>query len=133
MNISDESVCGLLLILGSLASQAAPPTTGASEPGEVESRHRVTTAPRPTTFSSPQTEARGIWLASRDLVLPREEMLKRLDQLQQANFNIVLIDTYYRGYVAYPGSEHLAQDPALKGDDVLGWLIDECHKRGMQA
>lgn len=105
----------------------------AQEPGEAEARRRATSAPMSATFTSPASETRGIWLASRDLVLPREELLKRLDQLKAANFNAVLIDTYYRGYVAYAGGEYLPQSPDLNGEDILGWLIEECHKRGMQA
>jgi uncharacterized lipoprotein YddW (UPF0748 family) len=112
--------------------QTTRPATGL-EPGEAEARQRATTAPRPTTFTSPATEVRGVWLASRDMTRPRDELRARLDQLKAANFNTVLIDTCFRGCVAYPGSAHLPQFPDFNGEDVLGWLIDECHARGLRA
>ena len=124
-------VCVLCSCAGAQLKSPAP--APGLEPGEAEARQRTTSATMPTTFTSPAVELRGVWLASRDMVLPRAELLKRLDQLKAANFNAVLIDTYFRGYVAYPGSAHLPQFPEFRGEDVVGWLIDECHKRGMQA
>jgi uncharacterized lipoprotein YddW (UPF0748 family) len=131
-----RSPAGCILAACMLTSCASAQSTRPSpglEPGEAAARQRATTAPRPKTFTSPTNELRGIWLASRDMVRPRDELRARLDQLKAANFNTVLIDTYFRGYVAYPGSAHLPQFPDFKGADVLGWLIDECHARGMRV
>ena len=126
---------GVLLSVSICAAAPAQTRPGAGlEPGEAEARQRATTAPpRPTTFTSPVNEVRGIWLASRDMLRPRDELRDKLDQLKAANFNTVLIDTYFRGHVAYPGSAHLPQFPDFKGNDILGWLIDECHARGLRA
>jgi uncharacterized lipoprotein YddW (UPF0748 family) len=121
-----------LAALAAAHGQTTRPAVGL-EPGEAEARQRATPAPRATTFTSPATEVRGIWLASRDMTRPRDELRAMLDQLKAANFNTVLIDTYFRGYVAYPGSAHLPQFPAFRGEDILGWLIDECHARGLRA
>jgi uncharacterized lipoprotein YddW (UPF0748 family) len=119
-----------LLFVTFAAAQATPPGL---EPGEAEARQRTTDARLPVKFTRPTTEVRGIWLASRDMTMPREDLRNRLDQLKSAHFNTVLIDTYFRGYVAYPGSEHLPQFPDFNGEDVLAFLIDECHQRGMKA
>src|SRR4051812_24724140 len=67
------------------------------------------------------------------MLLPRAEIAAKLDVLKAANFNLVLIDTYFRGFVAYPGSAILPQYPEFHGDDVVGWMIEQAHARGMQA
>ena len=70
------AACGLILCCASacVTSQPAPTTRPAAglEPGEAEARQRTTSATMPTTFSSPAVEVRGVWLASRDMVLPRD-------------------------------------------------------------
>jgi uncharacterized lipoprotein YddW (UPF0748 family) len=93
--------------------------------------HAQSTAP--ATGVAAAIEFRGIWLASGDLARPRAELAGWLDRLAAANFNAVLIDTCYRGVVAYPGSAILPHDPKLNGEDTLGWLIDQCHQRGLRA
>lgn len=116
-------LCALILEL--------QPSPGA-EPGRREAQQRDPAGKIITKFTHPAVEARGIWLASRDMVLPKEELRRRLDDLKAANFNTVLIDTYFRGYVAYPGGEIVPQFPDFKGEDILGWLIDEVRARGMR-
>ena len=56
-----------------------------------------------------------------------------IDQLKAANFNIVLLDAWFQGFVAYPGSRIAPQWPAFNGEDTLGFLIDEAHKRGIRV
>jgi len=120
----------ILLCFCALILEPQPGT--AAEPGQREAQQRDTAGKVITEFTHPAVEARGIWLASRDMVLPKEELRRRLDDLEAANFNAVLIDTYFRGYVAYPGSEIVPQFPDFKGEDILGWLIDEVRARGMR-
>ena len=103
------------------------------EPGEAEARERAPTSPLITQWTHPQAEVRGIWLASRDMLLPKDQLREKLDAIQSANFNIVLIDSLFRGYVAYPRSTHLPQYPQFDGEDVFGWLVEQCHQRGLRA
>src|SRR5438309_1047433 len=126
-------LAAIVIGLGSIAgAQPATPPSGAGlEPGEAESWQRATTAPVPKTWSHPATEIRGVWMASQDLRLTKDQIGKKLDALAAAHFNAVMIDTYFRGYVAYPGSEILPQFPEFHGDDVIGMVVDECHKRSM--
>src|SRR5438876_4963492 len=81
----------------------------------------------------PLVELRGVWLVSNDLSKPRDELKKMLNAFASANFNTVFIDVWFRGYVAYPDSKIAPQFPALRGHDVIGFLVDECHKRNLQA
>src|SRR2546423_2519159 len=62
------------------------------EPGEAESRDRAANVPLPRTWSHPATEIRGVWMTPREMTLPREQLLAKLDALRAANFNVVLID-----------------------------------------
>jgi uncharacterized lipoprotein YddW (UPF0748 family) len=103
------------------------------EPGEAESTDRASIVPMPKTWSHPSSEIRGAWIDSKELMQPRDRLLTKLDALKAANFNTVLIDTWFRGYVAYPGSELVPQYPELNGRDVIAELVDACHARGMQA
>src|SRR5437868_5104453 len=81
------------------------------EPGEAESRQRETNVEPPTSWSHPATEVRGVWIDSKEMMRPREQLLAKLDRLKAANFNVVLVDTWFRGYVAYPGSAVVPQYP----------------------
>ncbi len=110
-------------------------TTATLEPGQAEA---ATTQTRvvdvPTTWSSPATEARAVWVTGMELLAPREELLSRLDALADANFNAIFVDTWFRGYVIYPESALVSQyPPAVEHGDVLKWLIPEAKKRGLEV
>jgi uncharacterized lipoprotein YddW (UPF0748 family) len=81
---------------------------------------------------NPLIELRGIWLVSNDLSQPPAELAKMLDAFASANFNTIFIDVWFRGYAAYPDSKIAPQYPALRGHDVIGFLVDECHKRHLR-
>ncbi len=103
-----------------LASSAFGQSIGV-EPGQSESKS-TTQAVAPTTqWTHPPIEARGVWLTSHSLLGPREDLLKKLDQLQAANFNTVLIDTWFRGCVAYPKSEIVPQYPDFAAKTSSSW------------
>jgi uncharacterized lipoprotein YddW (UPF0748 family) len=122
------------LIAPALASLFATVTLAQQlEPGEAESRDRAANVAVPKTWSHPANEIRGVWMAPKEMLLPRGQILRKLDQLKAANFNAVLIDAYFRGYVAWPGSGILPQYPEFKGEDPIAFLIDACHQRGLQA
>src|SRR5689334_715509 len=98
-------------------SQMTPPAR--LEPGEAESRERLANVEPTTKWSHPAAEVRGVWIDSKEMMRPREQLLAKLDQLKRANFNVVLVDTWFRGYVAYAGSAVVPEYPELKGDDVV--------------
>jgi uncharacterized lipoprotein YddW (UPF0748 family) len=125
----------LLLVL-LLLTISAPPVRAqreAVEPGELEARDRAPHAPLITQWTHPASEVRGVWIASRDMLRPKDELRQMLDALAAANFSVVLIDTLFRGYVAYPDSEHLRHFPEFNGEDMLGWFVEECRARGLRT
>lgn len=120
------------LLLSSLLLTASLQPTPPSEPGVAESRE--TPASLPTTlptFTHPTIEARGVWIVPRDMALPPDQLLPLLDQLQSAHINTLLIDTYFRGVVAYPDSKLLPQFADFAGKDPIQFLITESLKRNI--
>lgn len=84
--------------------------------------------------SMPSAEVRGVWVDKGDLYKGREWMVSMLDKLSSAGFNTVCLPLFYKGYVSYPGSKYVPQDPKLTADpDIIPFLIQEIHKRGMTA
>lgn len=102
---------------------------------------------------SPKHEVRAAWItAVYGLDWPRtkattpastqkqkDELVKILDKLKEANFNTVLFQTRTRGDVLYksdiePYNSILtgksSKDP---GYDPLAFAVEECHKRGMEC
>lgn len=105
---------------------------GNLEPGQGTSS--PTTAPAtPLTWTYPAEEERGVWLTSNEMLESKEKIERKLDALRNANFNTVLICAWFRGYVAWPGSKEFAQYPQFGGEDRLGWIIEQCHRRGLAA
>jgi uncharacterized lipoprotein YddW (UPF0748 family) len=104
-------------------------------------------------FSQPKTEIRAVWLATNysldwpvkpfynreDIGNQQENLIKILDKLEEANFNLVFIQTRLRGDVIYHSKiESLsAYISPLKNTgydyDPLAFAINECHKRGMEC
>jgi uncharacterized lipoprotein YddW (UPF0748 family) len=121
-----------LLMLGLMTSDVVA-QSNRLEPGQAEARQRTAAGKLISDWTHPATELRGVWLASRDMLRPKQELAQMLDAIKAANFNLVLIDTLFRGYVAWPGSEHLPQYPGFEGEDVFAWLIEQCHQRGLRA
>lgn len=83
--------------------------------------------------NSPIIEERGIWLHRKDILAPKEDLLKLLDELKEANFTSLYVQTYFRGSVIYPDSRFLPQFSEVEDPDILDWLIPEIRKRGMRA
>jgi uncharacterized lipoprotein YddW (UPF0748 family) len=79
------------------------------------------------------TETRAVWLDKSDLFKGQAHLTQLLDNLHQANFNTVYVATYFRGYVAYPDSQYLPLCPEIKEQNLLSWLIEEIHERGMST
>lgn len=69
----------------------------------------------------------------------QQALIDILDRLQEANFNMVFVQARLRGDVIY----HSSIEPACKtfsgkygvmpGYDPLAFVIEECHKRGMEC
>jgi len=101
-----------------------------------------------TIVAQPKEEVRAVWLttlfgidwpktSSRDI--QKQDLIVILDKLKAANFNTVMFQVRARGDLTYyseiePYSKAitgvLGKDP---GYDVLKFVIDECHKRGMEV
>ncbi|MEG1748545.1 MAG: family 10 glycosylhydrolase [Tannerellaceae bacterium] len=102
---------------------------------------------------SPKREIRGVWLTTvygldwphrpatnaAGCKAQQEQLLRILDQLQEANFNTVFVQARLRGDVIYRS----AIEPAAKtltgkygvmpAYDPLAFVVEECHKRGMEC
>jgi uncharacterized lipoprotein YddW (UPF0748 family) len=103
------------------------------EPGAAQGQAKTRPLDPNLKFTHPPVEARGVWVASNDLLGPRDVLLRKFDRLKAANFNTVLIDAWFRGHTAYPGSAIAPEYPPLRGEDTLGVAIEEAHKRGLRA
>ena len=97
---------------------------------------------------SPKHEVRAVWLTtiggidwphSYSRTQQQQELIRTLNQLQQANINTVLIQARVRATTIFP-SDMEPWDGCLSGKpgtspgyDALQFCIDECHKRGMEC
>lgn len=93
-------------------------------------------------------EVRAVWLTtiggidwpqSKNAAQQKQEMTRILDQLKQVNINTVMIQTRVRASTIYP-SDIEPFDLCLTGThgrspgyDPLAFIIDECHRRGMEC
>lgn len=103
-------------------------------------------------LSYPKHEVRAVWLTTiGGLDWPRtyartpegvgrqkEELVRILDKLEEANINTVLFQVRTRGMVVYP-SKYEPWDGCMSGTpgrspgyDPLLFAVEECHKRGME-
>jgi len=87
--------------------------------------------PSAPSESAPVSEERGLWLNRSELFAPREDLLNFLDELKEAHFTTLYINTYFRGSVIYPDSRYLPRFSGVSEPDVLEWLLPEIKKRGM--
>lgn len=122
-----------LLTLASITLALAQTRPAGLEPGEAEGKTKTRALDPNLKFTHPQVEARGVWVASNDLLGPRDVLLRKFDRLKAAHFNTVMIDSYFRGYAAYPGSAIVPEYPGLKDEDTLGIMIEQAHQRGLHA
>ncbi|MCF0243277.1 MAG: family 10 glycosylhydrolase [Bacteroidaceae bacterium] len=115
------------------------------------------TAKASNTFTelhtSPKREIRAVWLTTYGgLDWPKtrvkddwtrkqqkEELIRMLDGLQAANINTVLFQARTRGLVAYPSRYEsfdmvwTGKEGHYPGYDPMQFVVDECHKRGMEC
>ena len=100
------------------------------------------------TMQAQKHEVRAVWLTTiggidwpyaKTAAAQKKEMTRILDQLKQVNINTVLIQTRVRASTIYPSSIE-PFDMCLTGThgknpgyDPLQFIVDECHKRGMEC
>ncbi len=82
-----------------------------------------------------QTEIRGAWV-DRAPLATRESIRGMLDDLKGANFNVVFVDVWSRGYPLWKSAvfeRHtgLLTDPVYGDRDVLAEVIEEAQARGL--
>ncbi|WP_158282275.1 glycoside hydrolase family 10 protein [Salipaludibacillus keqinensis] len=82
------------------------------------------------TVESRVVDARGVW--HRPTENNKEEVIRTLDKLADANFNILFLETFFHGYTIYPG-DHVEQNPNFEGWDPLEVFIEEGKKRGIEV
>ena len=102
--------------------------------------------------AQPKHEIRATWLTTlggmdwpRNKATNAPSMLKQqqelcaiLDQLKEANFNTVMLQTRLRGDLIYPSQTETFPEALTgrtgrnPGYDPLAFAIEECHKRGME-
>jgi uncharacterized lipoprotein YddW (UPF0748 family) len=80
-------------------------------------------------------EIRAVWL-DRSSLVTREEIRSTLEQLALANFNLVLVNVWSRGYPLWPSNVYaketsLSIDPGFLGRDPLAELIEESARFGL--
>lgn len=101
----------------------------------------------------PKKEIRAVWLTTvygldwpqrpatdaHSRIAQQQALTDILDRLQAANFNMVFLQTRLRGDVIYrskiePASKTFSgRWGELPGYDPLAFVIEECHKRGMEC
>lgn len=105
------------------------------------------------TTAQPKHEVRAAWLTTlygldwprtradspQGIRRQKEELVDILDKLKAAHFNTVLFQTRTRGDVLYPSAVEpfnsilTGRPGGDPGYDPLAFVIDECHKRGMEC
>ncbi|MEY3162068.1 MAG: hypothetical protein RIT25_2059 [Planctomycetota bacterium] len=82
-------------------------------------------------------EIRATWIA-RDGLVSRAKIASTLDALAAANFNVVCVNVWSRGYTIHPSDVlqrvcGVRQDPSFVGRDPLQETITEAHRRGIEV
>ena len=102
--------------------------------------------------AQPKHEIRATWLTTlggmdwprnkatnaSSILKQQQELCAILDQLKEANFNTVMLQTRLRGDLIYPSQIETFPEALTgrtgrnPGYDPLAFAIEECHKRGME-
>jgi len=103
--------------------------------------------------ANPKQEIRAVWLTTNygldwptrplksdfDVLAQKEELNRVLTRLQEANINVVFLQTRLRGDVIYPSgiepySEYIKSQSYYNPDcDMLAYAIEACHEKGMEC
>lgn len=128
-------------VLMALASAALPACAGAqtttalsvAEPGQLDRVAASSAATTDTSWTRRAEEFRGAWLTSADLMAPPEQLTDRIACAARANCNVLMVNVWFRGYVAFPGCSVVAQYPPMAGTDPVRTAITEARRHGMQV
>ncbi|MGC8741708.1 MAG: glycoside hydrolase family 10 protein [Candidatus Sumerlaeaceae bacterium] len=71
----------------------------------------------------------GVWLRPE---ASETSVVAQLDDLAEAGFTDVYVETFYHGFVIYP-SRYVPQRPEMKGKDYLELYVREARKRGLRV
>jgi len=77
-------------------------------------------------------EIRGVWMDRGSIPKTEQGIRNLIWSYAKAGINVVHPEVIYYGYSAYPSS-YLTQKDLWNGVDMLGILIDEAHKRGIEV
>ncbi|MCX7626135.1 MAG: family 10 glycosylhydrolase [Candidatus Sumerlaeaceae bacterium] len=72
---------------------------------------------------------RGVWLRPE---ASQTSVTAQLDDIAQAGFTDVYLETFYHGFVIYP-SKFVPQRPEMKGTDYLALYLREARQRGLHV
>lgn len=79
------------------------------------------------------TEVRAMLIDGGSMPKTDAAVVKLVDQLADAHFNVLVPEVYRRGYTIYPSSR-TERDPEFKGaPDVMRTLVREAHVHGMEV
>ncbi len=154
MNIKKLILLGSMLFVAAVALPACsdepaptpnPPVNPDPKPDEPD--EPTPPVPQIVTYTLPDREIRGVWVATVGRMdwpkanvesMHKDEFVKYLDAFEKYNVNAVIMqirpcaDAFYDSPIE-PWSEYLCgtqgRDP---GYDVLGWMIEQVHARGME-
>jgi uncharacterized lipoprotein YddW (UPF0748 family) len=103
-----------------------------SQPWRVEARRRLDLA-YAMAMPSPVAETRGLYLDGDAIPRTREGVQRLVARLADAGFNMLLPEAFRRGYALFR-TPRAPLDPSFEqAPEVLEWLADEAHARGMEV
>ena len=82
--------------------------------------------------TSRPVEIRGVWVDKGSIPKTEEGIRQLVRDYAKAGINLLHPEVIFNGYSAYPSS-YLTQKDLWNGLDMLGILIDEAHKHGMEV
>lgn len=82
-------------------------------------------------------QLRATWIA-RDAMSTKETLAQAIDSLARANFNVVYINAWSRGYPLWQSDYFFSEtglktDPVYSSRDIIAEAVAECHKHGIHV
>ncbi|MFW6269045.1 MAG: glycoside hydrolase family 10 protein [Bacillota bacterium] len=89
------------------------------------------------TSPSLPVQVRGMWLDSKTIAAAgdREGLQNLMEKIQEAGFNLILPEVFYKGMTVIPDNELFVQDTKFSSweEDPLQIIIEEAEKRDLQV
>ena len=86
----------------------------------------------PEEWTSRPIEIRAVWMDKSGIPKTEQGIRKLIQSYAKSGINLVYPEVIFNGYSAYPSS-YLTQKNMWNGLDVLGIIIDEAHKHGIEV